>query len=169
MADGDHKHDRLESEVRDMNLKEEEADVDMDTVVPKGERSEDNASAAGGDDSDSSAPPTTKRSSRSPTKQKRASGSPAVKFEEEETVGGEVTLKLEPGKPPKLARTTSHRVEKRAPQLFTEHEDALPEALNFFERLPECSYANRYLGGTEPALECDCAEEWGKSFKIHMR
>ncbi|KAK4633254.1 Histone-lysine N-methyltransferase, H3 lysine-36 specific [Fulvia fulva] len=160
MADGDHKHDRLESEVRDMNLKEEEADVDMDTVVPKGERSEDNASAAGGDDSDSSAPPTTKRSSRSPTKQKRASGSPAVKLEEEETVGGEVTLKLEPGKPPKLARTTSHRVEKRAPQLFTEHEDALPEALNFFERLPECSYANRYLGGTEPALECDCAEEW---------
>ena len=150
-----------------MHLKEEEEDVDadMDNVAAKGEHSEDNASAAGGEDSDGSTPPTTKRSSRSPAKKHRSSESPAVKSEDEETVGGEVTLKLEPGKPPKLARTTSHKVEKRPPQLFTDHEDALSEALNYFEKLPECTYANKYLGSTEPALECDCAEEWGKLFK----
>ncbi|KAF2858488.1 SET domain-containing protein, partial [Piedraia hortae CBS 480.64] len=77
-----------------------------------------------------------------------------------ETVGGEVTLKLEPGKPPKLARTTSHRVEKRAPALFLDYEDKTDEARQSFGVIAECTYAAKYLGTTESALECDCSEEW---------
>ncbi|RMX77507.1 hypothetical protein D0868_16606, partial [Hortaea werneckii] len=77
-----------------------------------------------------------------------------------ETVGGEVTLKLEPGKPPKLARTTSRKVERRPPPLFFDHEDKTGEATSSFTVMSECTYANKYLGTTEHALECDCAEEW---------
>ncbi|EME48111.1 hypothetical protein DOTSEDRAFT_167709 [Dothistroma septosporum NZE10] len=171
MADEDQKHGRLELEVRDMNLKEEdeEEDTHMGTVAPKREyREEQDASAPDREVSDTSTPPTTKRSSRSPNKYKRAPDSPIVQFEGEEVVGGEVMLKLEPGKPPKLARSTSHKVEKRRPQLFIEHEDALSEALNTFERLPECTYANKYLGSTEPALECDCAEEWDPAARQNL-
>lgn len=159
MANGGTKHERLESEVRDMKLKEEDSDVDMDTVAPADSEDEASASASG-----AATPSGIKRQSRSPTKRQRFMDSPATKFEEEETIGGEVTLKLEPGKPPKLARSTSHKVEKRPAPLFFDYEDKTPEARKTFDILEQCTYANKYLGTTEHALECDCAEEWGKSF-----
>jgi len=92
--------------------------------------------------------------------------SPAVKPDGEETVGGDITLKLEPGKPPKLARSSSKKIPTRAPQLFSNYDDATSEARRTFEVLPNCSYANKYLGTTDAAYECDCGEEWGKTTHI---
>ncbi|KAK5046970.1 histone methyltransferase set2, partial [Cryomyces antarcticus] len=83
-----------------------------------------------------------------------------LKGEREEIIGGDITLKLELGKAPKLARTTSHKVVTRPPQLFSDLPDATSEATRSFQRIPDCIYGAKYLGSTEPALECDCTEEW---------
>lgn len=80
----------------------------------------------------------------------------------EEKVGGDITVKLEPGQPPKLARSSSQKVVARPPQLFLDSPDCTTEAKSTFEILERCSYANKYMGYTEHAMECDCAEEWGK-------
>ena len=151
----------LES-LKDMRLKEEEhtSDEDMDTIaVTKTVKMERSTNGAHSGDS---TPSGIKRQSRSPTKTSSMAYSPAVKGELEDTIGGGITLKLEPGKLPKLARTTSQKVAKQPPQLFLEYEDRTDEATSTFTVLPECTYANKYLGSTEHALECDCAEEWGK-------
>lgn len=98
----------------------------------------------------------------SPVKKESPSQSP-VKGEQEEVVGGDVTLKLESGKAPKLSRTTSQKIIARPPPLFLDWEDKTEEATSSFQMLPDCVYAAKHLGSTEPALECDCAEEWGTS------
>lgn len=156
------KQEKLEVDVRDMKLKEEsEGDVDMDTLftaeASQGKNSGNDTPASVG------TPIQKKRESRSPTKVESMSQSPAVKFEDEDIIQGEVELKLRPGKPPILARKKSHKVERRAPPLFFEYEDKTREATGTFSLLPECVYANKQLGTTEHALECDCVEEWGKS------
>jgi len=80
-----------------------------------------------------------------------------------EVLGGEITLKMEPGKAPKLSRTATHKIASRPATLFLDVPDATAEAISTFEVLPECTYANKHLGTTDHALECDCTEEWGKS------
>lgn len=100
------------------------------------------------------------RPSQSPHKPSSNLAVPVVKPEQEEVVGGDITLKQEPGKAPKLSRTTSQKV-VRTPQLFSHLPDATAEATREFSTLTDCHYANKYLGYSEPALECDCAEEWG--------
>ncbi|KAJ6122610.1 Histone-lysine N-methyltransferase H3 lysine-36 specific [Penicillium capsulatum] len=67
----------------------------------------------------------------------------------EETVGGDI-----------LARSSSHKVVPRSPQLFKHLPDSTDDALATFERIEACWYANKYMGYTEHAMECDCAEEW---------
>lgn len=113
---------------------------------------------------DSGTPTGQKRQGQSPVKRSNGTESPAVRFEEEDTIGGDVSVKLEDGKPPKLARSTSHKVERRQPQLFFDYADSTKEACASFDKLTECTYANKHLGTTEHALECDCSEEWGKQF-----
>lgn len=81
----------------------------------------------------------------------------------EETVGGNIVVKQEPGQPPKLARSSSQKVVPRPPQLFNHLPDSTEDALATFERIEACWYANKNMGYTEHAMECDCAEEWGKS------
>lgn len=83
---------------------------------------------------------------------------------EEEKVGGDITVKLEPGQPPKLTRSSSQKVVPRPPQLFTDLPDSTAEAKSTFGMMEMCTYANKYMGYTEHAMECDCAEEWGKWF-----
>lgn len=80
----------------------------------------------------------------------------------EQKVGGDITVKLEPGKPPKLSRSSSQKVISRPPQLFNHLPDSLEEACSTFEVIDECIYSNKYMGYTEHAMECDCSEEWGK-------
>lgn len=84
-----------------------------------------------------------------------------MKSEFEEVVGGDISVKLEPGKAPKLARTSSKKIMSKPPPLFTHLPDASDEASKAFDLIPNCTYANKYLGTTDHALECDCTEEWG--------
>lgn len=94
------------------------------------------------------------------------SQSPVKKDEDsddhEEKVGGGITVKLEPGQPPKLARSSSEKVVPRPPKLFLDLPDSTAEAKSTFELMESCTYANKYMGYTEHAMECDCAEEWRK-------
>lgn len=97
----------------------------------------------------------------SSSKQPSAAQSPAVKGEREETIGGDLSIKLEPGKAPKLSRTMSQKIITGPRQLFTHLPDATDEATSTFDVLLDCTYGARHLGTTEQALECDCVEEWG--------
>lgn len=85
---------------------------------------------------------------------------------EEEKVGGDIIVKLEPGQPPKLTRSSSQKVVPRPPQLFAHLPDSTAEAQATFDLMDACTYANKYMGYTEHAMECDCAEEWGKFLLI---
>ncbi|KAJ5474867.1 WW/Rsp5/WWP [Penicillium sp. IBT 31633x] len=73
---------------------------------------------------------------------------------------GEIVLKQEPGQLPKLSRSSSQKVALRPPPLYTHLPDSTQDALATFEQIPGCIYANKYMGYTEHAMECDCAEEW---------
>lgn len=159
-SDIDKQEGKLELVVREMHLKEEELDADMDTVPEAGlkERSASHNANEG-------TPMSTKRSSRSPNVPQDKVTSPTPKSEGEELLGGDVTLKQDPGKPPKLSRTTSRKVERRPPPMFDDYKDSTAEATSSFEVITACTYANKHLGTTDPALECDCAEEWGKSHR----
>ena len=93
-----------------------------------------------------------------------SSPSQSPKSEDEELVGGDITVKLEPGHPPKLARASIQKVPARAAPLFDHLPDATPDAIGTFQVITDCSYTPKYLGDTEHAMECDCAEEWGMSY-----
>lgn len=82
----------------------------------------------------------------------------------EEKVGGDIVLKQEPGQPPKLSRSSSQKIVSRPPQLFSHLPDSTEDAKATFTQIEECLYANKYMGITEHAMECECAEEWGKFF-----
>ena len=81
--------------------------------------------------------------------------------EAEQKVGGDITLKIEPGQPPKLTRKSSQKIVPRTPQLFDDLPDSTDEATSTFEVMESCTYANKYMGATEHAMDCDCPEEWG--------
>jgi [histone H3]-lysine36 N-trimethyltransferase len=104
--------------------------------------------------------------SQSPIKPKRSTSSSPANEEREEVLGGDITLKMEPGKVPKLSRTASHKVVSRPPPLFLDEPDVTEEAKNTFMVLSECTYINKYIGTTEHAFECDCSEEWGMSAAV---
>lgn len=87
---------------------------------------------------------------------KRDDDEPAM----EETVGGDITVKMEPGQPPRLARSVSQKIVARPPQLFLHLPDCTAEARSTFETIEDSTYANKHMGYTEHAMECDCAEEW---------
>lgn len=115
--------------------------------------------------SDSQSPSDTimKSSPQSPIKHEKASHSPFTGSDRyEEVVGGEISVKQEPGHPPKLSRSTSQKIVARRPPVFEEYEDKIKEARESFEVIPECSYSSKYIGSSEhDSMDCDCAEEWG--------
>ncbi|KAJ9264048.1 hypothetical protein DTO195F2_2575 [Paecilomyces variotii] len=101
--------------------------------------------------------------SSSSVKPRSAPRSPVKKdgddSEVEEKVGGDITVKMEPGQPPKLSRSASQKF-SRPPQLLNHLPDSTAEAQATFQMMEECTYANKYMGYTEHAMDCDCAEEW---------
>lgn len=100
---------------------------------------------------------------RSPGKSPVASRFPhMLKSEDEQIVGGDVTVKIEPGQPLKLSRMSSQKIVPRTAPLFDDYPDKTAEAKDTFQVIPACIYSNKYIGSTEHAMECDCAEEWGK-------
>ena len=105
-----------------------------------------------------------KSSSQSPVKTERHTQSPSTGNEKlEEIVGGEITVKLEPGHPLKLARSSSHKIVSKPPPLFHDHPSKTDESKKTFHVLEQCSYTSKYIGSTEHgSMDCDCAEEWGK-------
>jgi histone-lysine N-methyltransferase SETD2 len=88
--------------------------------------------------------------------------------EEQETVGGDIVIKQEPGQPPKLSRSSSQKVVSRPPQLWSHLPDSTADALASFEQIEACWYANKNMGYTEHAMECDCTEEWGRSSRFPL-
>ncbi|KAI8943619.1 hypothetical protein NX059_012515 [Plenodomus lindquistii] len=101
----------------------------------------------------------TRSKSRSPAI-KQDSLPPSPSSAHEETVGGDIVLKMEPGKAPKLSRAASQKVVARPPPLYLDLPDSTDAAKETFTVLPECTYANKSIGTTDPALECDCQSEW---------
>ncbi|KKZ60339.1 histone-lysine N-methyltransferase SETD2 [[Emmonsia] crescens] len=101
--------------------------------------------------------------SLSKSKSQSEASSPIEKDEDEqpeEKVAGSITLKLEPGHPPKLSRTASQKVVPRPAPLFNHLPDSTAEATSTFQLIDDCTYASKYMGYTEHAMECDCTEEW---------
>ena len=109
-----------------------------------------------------------KSNTQSPTKHEKASRSPYTGSEkQEDIIGGEVRVKLEPGQPPKLSRSTSQKIVSRPAPLFSDWPSKIEEAKGTFQLLPQCTYSSKYIGSTEHgSMDCDCAEEWGKATSI---
>lgn len=104
-----------------------------------------------------------RHSLESPKKPGSSSHSSAVSTPKtEEVVPGSVTLKQQPGQPPKLARSTSRRVVPRTPPLFHEYASRTEEAKGAFQVIPACIYSSKTIGATDHAMDCECAEEWGQ-------
>ena len=104
--------------------------------------------------------------SQSPVRRTSLTQSPEEPLaKREQVVGGEVTLKMEPGQPPKLSRNLSHKMVAGPLQLFNDAPDRTEEARSSFQVLSACSYSSKYIGSSkvEEDLECDCSEEWGKN------
>ena len=104
-------------------------------------------------------------SSQSPIKVELPTQSPSTGSEKhEEVVGGEVTVKLEPGHPPKLSRSSSHKILSKPASLFQHLPSKTEDSKDTFQVLEQCSYTSKYIGSTEHgSMDCDCAEEWGKT------
>ena len=104
-----------------------------------------------------------KSSSQSPIKADMPMQSPSAGSEKHDVVGGEVTVKLEPGHPPKLARSSSHKIKSKPASLFHDQPSKTEESRHTFQVLEQCSYTSKYIGSTEHgSMDCDCTEEWGK-------
>ena len=111
---------------------------------------------------DSTGSPLNKSSTQSPVKSSCSPASSDV-HKSEEIVGGEVIVKMEPGQPPKLARSSSHKIPSRPAQLYHDYPSKTEEAKGVFEVIPTCTYSSKYMGATEHGMDCDCSEEWGKA------
>ncbi len=159
-ADQGVKQENLEAEVQDMNLKEEKAeDVDMDTITVADMTKKEGLASL---NPSGSTTPKTARQSRSPVKRESTAPDGPLKEEDTKIVGGEVELKLESGDRPKLVRKQSQKIKARPPQLFKDYDDKTGEATSHFSVIRDCIYAAKYMGATDPALECECQEEWGE-------
>jgi hypothetical protein len=105
----------------------------------------------------------TGRSSSPSTVKSRAASPSSVDQKESVQRPNETSAKLENLDPPvKPNRSASQKAIPRCAPLFDHLEDATMEAMRSFALLEACTYANRFLGYTEHAMECDCSEEWGK-------
>jgi SET domain-containing protein len=116
--------------------------------------------------------PVESTSSRASSLEHSNSASPATQTPKSENNEheeiGEIALKVEPGKAPKLSRKSSQKVISRPAPLFADLPDSTAEAVSAFQVIRDCIYGSKYMGSSEhDALGCDCSEEWGKS-KLHL-
>jgi hypothetical protein len=164
MADDtrDAKPEAVDAALDDMKLEEGDSPAEaLDTIALNGTCEE----APTPNDikrSRSSTPVARKSSSQSPIKKQSASQTPKSEYDEE-TVGGDITVSVEPGKGPKLSRKASQKIVARPPQLFDHLPDATDEALTVFQVIKDCLYGSKYFGSSNhDALDCDCSEEWSE-------
>lgn len=161
------KSTQLEPELRDMKL-EEGATPDRGESEALLQVKVEEADSLGRTPTPSAIPPRlkTRTKSQSPAL-KHDSDASSPGSAEEETVGGGITLKMEPGKAPKLSRAASQKVIARPPPLYLDLPDSTRAAKETFSVLSECTYANKHIGTTDPALECDCQEEYDSATKTN--
>lgn len=101
--------------------------------------------------------------SRSPVKKQSASQTPKSEDDAEETVGGDITVTVEPGNVPKLSRKASQKIVPRSPPNFSNVEDSTEEANAVFQVIRDCIYGSKHMGYSEhEPLDCDCSEEWSE-------
>lgn len=103
--------------------------------------------------------------SQTPSRNQSTSQTPTSEdAEDEETIGGDITVTVEPGKAPKLSRKSSQKVIPRPPPLFNDLPDATEEAASVFQVIKDCIYGAKHMGASDhDALDCDCPEEYSKS------
>ncbi|KAF7879363.1 hypothetical protein EAF04_000559 [Stromatinia cepivora] len=100
--------------------------------------------------------------SQTPSRKQSTSQTPKSGDEEdEEIIGGDITLTVEPGKAPKLSRKSSQKVIPRPPPLFNDLPDSTEEAASVFQVIKDCIYGAKHMGASDhDALDCDCPEEY---------
>ena len=153
-------HNNIETGVKDIRLENEGIAKERGSI-----RSEDLKQGSPETSSSSPRDINMKSTSQSPLKNGHTSGASTPGDENrEQVVGGDITLKMEPGEPPKLSRSTSQKIVARSPASFNDHPDKTEESRKHFEMLPACTYANKYIGASQHQyMDCECAEEWGKA------
>ncbi|TVY75780.1 H3 lysine-36 specific histone-lysine N-methyltransferase [Lachnellula suecica] len=97
---------------------------------------------------------------QSPMKKQSATPSPNPD-DEQEVIGGDITVTVEDGKPPKLSRKAPKKVIARPAQLYDHLPDSTEEAVSLFSIIKDCIYGGKYMGHSEhDSMDCDCAEQW---------
>ncbi|KAL8941487.1 MAG: hypothetical protein Q9216_002215 [Gyalolechia sp. 2 TL-2023] len=109
-----------------------------------------------------------RHSLQSPKKPGSSTHSSAVSTpKSEDVIPSSVTLKQQPGQPPKLTRSTSQKVMARPPPTFDDHPDKTNEAKATFQVIPGCIYSTKAIGATDHAMDCECSEEWDASTQVN--
>ena len=158
---------KVEEGIKEMKIENGDSDEEVLGTITVGERKRESTSR-----NDTGSP--IKVDVRSPIGLLDQLDSPLLSSEmpdehDEEILGGEITVKMEPGHPPKLQRSSTQKVPARTPPLFSHLPDRTAEATNMFQVIADCTYSNKNLGYTEHAMECDCSEEWGKPCQYPYR
>lgn len=146
-----------------MKLEEEATPDEMDTTRDNGSHGQ-APTPSGLKRSPSTTPALPQSTSQSPIKDQSASQTPKSEYDgEEEIIGGDITVSVEPGKAPKLLRKSSQKIISRPPPLFDNLADSTEEATQVFQVIKDCIYGSKFMGSSEhDALDCDCSEEWSK-------
>lgn len=151
------KEEDIETEIKDLHLDHARNHLGQERLPSRGLKQ--------ADSNGSRSPPANvkSRSSSDESGETEDLGIPYEPQGHEAVLRGEVTLKREPGQPPKLSRSTSHKVIAGPAQLYNDYPDKTKEAQATFTVLEECLYSSKYIGSTEhDSMECDCSEEWGE-------
>lgn len=111
----------------------------------------------------SSTPASKDSASQSPNIQSFQDTSISDQEEQEELIGGDISVLVEPGKGRKLSRKPVQKVVARPAPLFNDLEDVKEEAVKVFQVIPTCMYGSKHMGDshTDP-LDCDCSAEWSE-------
>lgn len=165
MADDtrDIKPEEVDAALEDMKLEEKNLPNETgDTIIVNG-GSKPATTYGQTKRSRSSTPAAIKSRTQSPRGQSTSATPKSEVDEDEEIIGGDITVTVEPGKAPKLSRKSSQKVISRPPPLFNDVPDVTDEAALVFQRIKDCIYGSKHMGSSEhDALDCDCSEEWSE-------
>lgn len=137
-----------------------------------GAKSEDAASTPRDFKKSRSGTPTQKSTSKSSANSHSASQTPKSEYDEdEEDIGGDISVTVEPGKLPKLLRKSTMKVIARPPELYNDLPDCTDESTTVFQVIPECLYGSKSMGKSKSddddgPIDCDCSEERGELFNL---
>ncbi|KAH7418501.1 hypothetical protein BKA64DRAFT_200885 [Cadophora sp. MPI-SDFR-AT-0126] len=166
MADDtrDPKPAAVDAALGEMKLQGDGSPEDQEDTIMVNGKQEESSTPSYMKRSRSSTPAIKQSASQSPVKRESASQTPRSQDEdeeEEETIGGDITVTVEPGKAPKLSRKSSQKVISRPPILYNDMPDSTEEASTVFQLIKDCIYGSKHMGSSEhDALDCDCSEQW---------